>query len=417
MKIALLTFHNFLDLDIASYFSEFEAELWIFTSKANDNASSLARVSECAKSVRCYDNYMNNGLVAHDILDEHKNEPFTHVLYLGEDDVLRATRVANYLGLPSHCFETALAFRDKFIMKSHLSTCAEITLPAFTAIQSDVALIEFVNQVGFPVFVKPRTSSGSMFAKKIANLAQLRNLLENDLSSRLQDCEYQSDLIAESYIDGDMYHVDGFIGTNGEIECLFPSKYLSSNLQLEEIKHNHTLMSVMLDRENPFYERLIEQTTRALYALPKIENVPIHAEFFVKENGEVIFCEVACRTGGAGVNQAIKHATGYDLNKRYINAQLSFPLPKVEAFPLIGGWGLINPSNHTLPIVPTAQDFDFLSEIQFFYEAGSRVNNKEFSGSKVAKAIATGDTSQEVHEKLTRAYQLFMEKSQAYEEY
>lgn len=414
MKIALLTFHNLLDLDLSKYFSNLAVELFIYTSTVNDNKVSKSLLPACCKGVSFYKNYMNNGAITLDILEENENKPFTHVLYLGEDDVLRVTRLAHKLGLPSLSLEAAMAYRDKFKMKSYLAESSQVCLPKFTAIESELDLIEFAKAVGFPVFVKPRTSSGSMFAKKIADQEQLRSFLEVSISSRLQDCEYTSDLIAEEYVDGKMYHVDGFIDHNGNIACLYPSKYVSDNLQLDEISDDHTLVSIMLDSHDKLYEKLISQTSSVVASLPDVVNVPIHAEFFVTDKNELIFCEIACRTGGAGVNQTIFQATGNDLNNLYILNQLGITQSVTNNTSKIGGWSLINPSNYKLPQVPNRSDFDFLDEIHFYYQAGTSVTTKAFSGDKVAKAIATGSTSNDVQQKLSSALTLFMDKSQAH---
>ncbi|NAW67667.1 ATP-grasp domain-containing protein [Photobacterium halotolerans] len=413
MKVALLTFHNFFDVDIERYFSGLEVDLFIFTSKVNAHPANQTRLPSCCKAVYCVDNYMNNGQIAFKILQEHQKAPFTHILYLGEDDVLRTARLAHHLGLPGLSLEAAQAYRDKCLMKRHLLNQPAVRVPKFAAINSELDLIAFTEEVGFPVFVKPRTSSGSMFARKIADQHQLSTFLETQVSSRLQDCEYQSDLIVEEYIEGKMYHIDGFIGAQGQPLCLYPSKYVSDNLQLNEISHSQTLVSIMLEQQDPLYAPLIAQTQLVIAALPDVANVPFHAEFFVTDNNDIIFCEIACRTGGAGVNQAVYQATGNDLNKLYIRTQLGAREKLSTSASKIGGWCLINPSNYLLPTLPAASEFHFLEEMHFYYTPGTVVNRRAFSGEKVAKAIAAGDGSEEVQHKLFLAHKVFMEKSRA----
>lgn len=97
--------------------------------------------------------------------------------------------------------ETAQICFDKYRMYCHLSECGVSTVRTYGDIDSFKKA--FVNEeIFFPVFVKPRTGSGSVGARKIQNLEDLLLAFEQDKGLIVQ--EYMGDALdldADVYID------------------------------------------------------------------------------------------------------------------------------------------------------------------------------------------------------------------------
>ncbi len=96
--------------------------------------------------------------------------------------------------------KTAHLCFDKYEMYKHLTECGIPTVKTWGDISSfEVAYAN--KDVSFPVFVKPRTGSGSVGARKIDNLGELREAMNLDSSLIIQEFMDCIDLDADVYID------------------------------------------------------------------------------------------------------------------------------------------------------------------------------------------------------------------------
>ncbi|MGB8956216.1 MAG: ATP-grasp domain-containing protein [Tumebacillaceae bacterium] len=241
---------------------------------------------------------------AMELAEEHD---FRVIFGPSECDLLRAARLRETLGIKGQSYESALAFRDKTVMKTYLKQ-AGIRVPHFAKIHSALDIYQFIQQHGYPVVVKPVDGIGSK------NTAVLRN--RNDLISYLQE-DLATNLEVETFVEGEMYHVDGLI-LNGEIVLIWPSKYTTGCLAFQDGTSNG---SYLLGAENPMTARLIDYVKQVLGALPTPEHVSFHAEVFHTPQDELVFCEIAGRTGGGHIRQAFKTGFGVDLNQISVQAQ------------------------------------------------------------------------------------------------
>lgn len=97
--------------------------------------------------------------------------------------------------------ETAKLCFDKFRMYEYLTECGVPTVKTFGDINSFEKALN-CNEIGFPVFVKPRTGSGSVGARKVSSLTELKKAFDTDSSLVVQ--EYMGDALdldADVYID------------------------------------------------------------------------------------------------------------------------------------------------------------------------------------------------------------------------
>ncbi|WP_012692299.1 ATP-grasp domain-containing protein [Deinococcus deserti] len=189
--------------------------------------------------VRAYSNYLNNGNVYADLERLHQQRPFTHIVVFGEDDILRAAHLRERWGLPGQGVDNAAGFRDKSLTRARFTDLG-IPVHAGAPLEHPLVLLDFVAQHGLPVYVKPRTSSGSVFGRKISDPAALTAFLETGFAPRVPFAEYVPDLCVETFHPGELYHVDGLC-VEGEILWSWPSKYLTSGLEIGVFAHGEVV--------------------------------------------------------------------------------------------------------------------------------------------------------------------------------
>lgn len=103
--------------------------------------------------------------------------------------------------------ETAELCFDKYRMYHYLTECGVPTVLTYGDMDSFLVALR-KQEVSFPVFIKPRTGSGSVGARKITNLKDLQLAFEQDAGLIVQ--EYMGDaqdLDADVYIDAISHEV------------------------------------------------------------------------------------------------------------------------------------------------------------------------------------------------------------------
>ena len=96
--------------------------------------------------------------------------------------------------------ETAKLCFDKFAMYEYLTKCGIPTVLTFGDFNSFKTAFDS-GKIDFPVFVKPRTGSGSVGARKICNIGDLKCAFDADSSLIVQEFMQGRDLDADVYID------------------------------------------------------------------------------------------------------------------------------------------------------------------------------------------------------------------------
>lgn len=170
--------------------------------------------------------------------------------------------------------ETAEICFDKFKMYTYLTECGVPTVQTYGDIASaEAALAEGI--ISFPVFVKPRTGSGSVGARKVHDLQALRDAFEMDPGLIAQ--EYMGDALD---LDADVY-VDT---VSHETVAVFTKRKL-------ETKIGGASKTVSFKDE-----KLVRFLVDALKHFSF--NGPIDVDVFCR-NGEYYLSEVNPRFGGA----------------------------------------------------------------------------------------------------------------------
>lgn len=357
--------------------------------------------------VRAYDNYLNNGNIYVDLMSVHQKKPITHIIALGEDDVIRAARLRKMWGLRGQDVVNATCFRDKSFMRA-LILQSDIATHIGHSLENPLSLLEFIDSHGLPVYVKPRTSSGSVGGKKISNVTELSEFLETGFKPRIPYSEYVSDLCVEVFQPGDLYHVDGIV-VGDEVVFIWPFKYLTDGLQITEFSQEVFVGSFMLSESDEKFKLLINYVKKICKQLALPHGHAFHAEIFLNADNQLSLCEIAARTGGGRINDALRLSGGPDLNKLQFLLQAEI-YSSSDAFNYLGnnypnmlcGWFLIPPQSGVCKSVP-AFAIDGLQLSKMTISPGDQGWQRSFSGDSMGYAVLSGINQTEVIENMQKA--------------
>lgn len=232
-----------------------------------------------------------------------------------EEDVLRAARLRERLGLTGQGGDSATAYRDKVTMK-WLARAAGVAVPAFDTIDDPMDLLDFIDAHGFPVVTKPRYGAGASGVRMLHNRRDVAEFLDHPAAN---PPFLPGQWMVETFVRGDFYHVDGIM-RDGRIVHGWPSRY--SDGIAEYLRAGSCLASALLAPEDPHRNRLMELTAEVIAALPAAPlPLAFHCEAWVVPDGRPVLCEIACRAGGALIPRAYERAFGVQLSKEALRAQ------------------------------------------------------------------------------------------------
>lgn len=313
-----------------------------------------------------------------------------------EDDVLRAARLRRRLGLPGQSVASALAYRDKVVMKE-AAQAAGIAVPAFAAVDSPLDLLAFVDAHGFPVVVKPRRGAGSEGVRIVEDRAGLDDLLASGALPAAP--EQVGRLMVEAFVAGAFHHVDG-IAAGGRVVHGWPSRYSSGNAQA--VHGARPLTSHLLGADDPDRAALDDLTRRVVAALPSPPlPTSFHLEAWLTPTGPVL-CEVATRTGGAFVADTYERAFGVHLSRESLRGQAgaALALDRQPGGPRrYAGWVALTPGPGTFHPPPLPCPVDGVS-VDLRLAAGESAPATVHAGDSVARVVVEGEGPGDVRDRI-----------------
>ncbi len=250
--------------------------------------------------------YSNDYSVEMKIHELNEKFNFTKLICFEETDILRAAIIRDRLGIEGLNYETSLLYRDKYLMKKKVSESG-IKCPNFRPIENTFDLLDFVKDNGYPIFLKPRSEMIGIGTKQINNSKELESWLRNNSPTNY---------LAEEFIDAPVYHTNG-IFNKGEIHCFSVFQYINSI----RTAFDDGVGDMIISENSKLGIKLKEYTEKILNILSPNSSFVFHLEVFIKE-GQIYFCEIACRPAGALVPRLIKMSHGVDILKEHLRVQV-----------------------------------------------------------------------------------------------
>lgn len=267
-------------------------------------------------------NYFQGGLIEKVCYDIYQQFPYDRLIAHTEKDLLWAGKLRELLKIEGQQYLSALAFRDKFIMKN-IAHHNAIKTPYFAKIESSSDLLHFSHTYGFPFIVKPCRESFSIGIKILKNINDLNNFIRENLNIK-----HESIWLAETYIRGEMYQVDGII-KDGQAVFVWPSKSVHHWL---DITSAQVVGRYFLEPYNALIPRLNDYAISVASCFPMEKNAIFHLEFFHEaDTDDLVFCEIASRVGGARGRDIWINSFKVDLGAEFIRSQAGLPFSCLDS--------------------------------------------------------------------------------------
>lgn len=258
--------------------------------------------------VHLFPNWKLNRAVDQAVIESHNERPFSRIIALSECDIVRAAELRERLGLRGQRTASALAFRDKWVMKKLVSN-AGLDVPAFRRPDSAWNLLDFANRHHWSIAVKPIDGAGALGV----TLLRDRDSVESWLEHSDLNWDQPSGFLAEELIDAPMLVIDGLMRASTP-EVAVVSAYTATCL--DTVASLAPMGVLMLDRADPRVPAAMDYLEHVLKALPgTAETLSFHCELFDTADRGMLLCEIACRTGGASQRTVVYRARGVDLER------------------------------------------------------------------------------------------------------
>ncbi len=227
-----------------------------------------------------------------------------------ESHIMPTARVRERCGIPGTSVRAAWLCRDKPSMKQVLRE-AGIPTAASAAVSSYEEAQAFVEEVGYPVIMKPRDGAGAAATFRISREPEL---LQAAASSGLFD---GNSVAIEEFVLGH----EGFLDTitvRGEVQAEFVSHYFPNVLAAMRTRWISPQIITTNRLFEPQYEE-VRQMARDVIGVLGLDTSATHMEWFFGPKG-LRFSEIGARPPGVGQWDLYGEANDVDVYEMWANA-------------------------------------------------------------------------------------------------
>lgn len=352
--------------------------------------------------------YDVNGDVERIVLDIHAKDPVRAIVAQAEFDMERAARLRAYLGLSGQSAKSAEVFRNKVAMKA----CARkggIAVADWIELTDTPGLLAFVERVSFPIVIKPQNGAGSFNVRVIRDDRSLKAFIAEGFTPAL---DIRPNMMADSFVTGRTYHVDGLV-LSGETVINWPSIYDTASLEFQD-GAGEANASYLLQPDNPLTSRLRAFVQGILDAFPTPDNYTFHAEVFHTDDDQLVLCEIASRTGGARINDALAACFDVNISEHWARAECGLPRTisgQIEAPLRLGGWALVAPRPGVVLSCPEACDLPGLTDFTLNIAVGQKLSTPKAATECIAGFVFHAESEEASRGQLPRAATGFTSRS------
>lgn len=337
--------------------------------------------------VRTFKNFSVNERVEVEALRLYADKPYRKVIALDERDLIRAARLRERIGLPGQSVESAVAYRDKTVMKSYIQR-AGLNCPKYRKLVSALDLYDFVQENGLPVVVKPIDGFGSVGTTFVHT--------EEDLETVYERGQFEGWMV-EAFVQGEMFDVDGVI-VDRRMKFGSVGRYINGAMVFHE---GIGLLVEMVTPKEPIFARIQEFARQVIDAMPSPQFASFHFELFHTPDDQLVFCEIASRTVGGRIGECVNQSYGIDLNREWVRLDtgLEHSIPTVDAWSQYSAVYLIPKRNGKLVSMIEKFPFEWVTEYQPRMKAGEQTHGNASSVDTIGGVIFVASTQEELTER------------------
>lgn len=225
---------------------------------------------------------------------------------LWEPGMVLAARLREALGVPGLNVAETLPFRDKELMKQALDR-AGVRTPRHYKADSVAACWDAVNELGFPVILKPISGAGSADTYRVNDIEELRAVLPR--------LHHVPEVSVEEFIDGEEFTFDT-ITIEGDIVFQNVAWYRPRPLIARSNEWISPQVIALRNLDVPHLAEGIAMGRKVIEVLG-FKTGFTHMEWYRKADGEVVFGEIAARPPGAHQVDQMKYVCDFDVFREW----------------------------------------------------------------------------------------------------
>lgn len=223
----------------------------------------------------------------------------------------------------------------------------QVDMEAIRDTFSDDSIDDFLslNEVSYPVIVKPTDRSGSRGIFKLSSKKGLANAVKV-----ASDVSFESGVLIEEFVDGEEYSVE-YVSWNGKHQFLqLTKKYTTGEPHF--IETGHLEPAPISEKTLQNVKRIVEHALSSL----QIRYGASHSEIKITEDGKIKIIEIGGRMGGDFIGSSlVKLSTGVDFVQAVIEIALGIK-PRLKQ--------LLEPKTAGIRFVLTKKDIEAYHEIK-----------------------------------------------------
>ena len=282
--------------------------------------------------------------------------------------------VSSRMGLTGNLFADSLVCTDKYKMRKRFAEFG-VSSPKFVVSDEGFS----VDDLNFPVIVKPTDRSGSRGVKKIVNKDDLQVAV-----ARAKNESFSGKAIIEEYISGAEVSVESISWYGEHYILTITDKVTTGAPCFVELEHHQP--STLSDE---IQQKIKIETFKALNAL-NIQFGASHSEFKITNNSNVFAIEVGARMGGDFIgSNLVQLSTGFDFVKAVIDVALGqFQVPIVDQKKCSGVFFLCKETEYLLQLIQQPEKY---KEILFSEITDNELHNIQCSADRSGYFIYQSD--------------------------
>ncbi len=228
---------------------------------------------------------------------------------LWEPYMVLAARIREELELPGMTVEQTLPFRDKELMKRRLDA-AGIRTPWHASATSVAGVWEAAERIGYPLILKPIAGAGSADTYRVDSAA--------DLDDVLPMLRHVPEVSVEEFVEAEEFTYDT-ICAGGRILFEHVLWYRPRPLEMRLHEWVSPVGISLRDTTVPHLQGGIRMGHEVIDALG-FQSGFTHMEWYLKDDGEVVFGEIGARPPGVRVVDMMNYNTDGDTYVGWANA-------------------------------------------------------------------------------------------------
>jgi biotin carboxylase len=243
-----------------------------------------------------------------------KNQNDIHSIYTqGTDVAFTVAYCAQKTNLPGIDPEVAWSTENKIEMRKKLYNSG-IDKTKFIVVKDSNQLLERINEIKLPCYVKPADNSGSRGITRVVKHSELKIAYENAISN----CLIKNEVLIEEEILGNEYSIDTIV-IDGVLYNAGISDRVFNKKNIHAVQSGSITPSLLPEKLQLEMLTIMKKIAKAF----DINNCALKGDLVIDENNNVKVIEIAARTSG-GFDSQVRKPVSFGIDIISATIDLSF---------------------------------------------------------------------------------------------